>query len=157
VLFLSLVSGRNPDYLIGNQVKAAPRIKEYKIEPIATAYILIESGRPTSVQFMSNTFPIPRDKVDIIKAHALCAEYLGMKLVFLEAGSGAEIAVSEEIIQQVRAYCSLPLVIGGGIKKPEDARRKVESGASFVVVGTAFEKNSDPLFLHDFADAIHIR
>jgi putative glycerol-1-phosphate prenyltransferase len=155
VLFLSLLSGRNPDYLVGNQVKAAPRIKEFGLEPIPTAYLLIESGRTTSVQFMSSTQPIPRDKVDIIKAHALCAEYLGMKLVFLEAGSGAEHSVSDETVAAVHAYCNLPLIVGGGIRKPEDARSKVEHGAGFVVIGTAFEHNSDPAFLRDFAQAVH--
>ena len=155
VLFMSLVSGRNPDYLIGNQVKGAPLVREYGLEAIPTAYILIDSGNVTSVQFMSNTRPIPRDKTDIIKAHALGAEYLGLKLVYLEAGSGAPEPVPDEVISGVREYTSLPVIAGGGIRDPRTAARKVESGASFIVVGTAIEERPDPALLSEFAAAIH--
>jgi phosphoglycerol geranylgeranyltransferase len=104
VLFMSLLSGRNPSFLIDEQVKAAPLIKLLKIEPIATGYILIESGNLTSVCFMSNTMPIPRDKPDIAKAHALAAQYLGMRLVYLEAGSGAAKPVPSETVRAVGTY-----------------------------------------------------
>jgi phosphoglycerol geranylgeranyltransferase len=155
ILFMSLLSGRNPDYLVGNQVKAAPLIKEYQLEAIPTAYLLIESGKTTSVQFMSNTLPIPREKVDIIKAHALCAQYFGMQLLFLEAGSGAAEPVPVEVVSALKGYCQLPLIIGGGIRTAAAARERVTAGASFIVVGTALEKNRDAAFLQEFADAIH--
>jgi len=154
ILFLSLISGRNPHLLIGEQVKAAPAIKEFGLEPIPTGYMLIESGAPTSVQFMSDTQPIPRNKPDIAKAHALAAEYLGMKMVFLEAGSGAENPVPDNIVRQVKDFISIPIIVGGGIKDPNIARNKVKSGASFVVIGNFLEE--DDSLVREFADAIHI-
>jgi phosphoglycerol geranylgeranyltransferase len=153
ILFLSLVSGRNPHLLIGEQVKAAPMIKEFGIEPIPTGYLIIESGKATSVQFMSDTQPIPKDKPDIAKAHALAAEYLGMKFVFLEAGSGAENPVPDLVIQEIRDFISIPIIVGGGITKPEVAYKKVKNGASFVVIGNALEK--DDSIIKEFAEAIH--
>jgi phosphoglycerol geranylgeranyltransferase len=155
ILFLSLVSGRNPHLLIGEQVKAAPMIKEFGIEPIPTGYLIIESGKATSVQFMSDTQPIPNDKPDIAKAHALAAEYLGMKFVFLEAGSGAENPVPDLIIKEIRDFISIPIIVGGGIREPESAYKKVESGASFVVIGNALEK--DDSIIKEFAEAIHFK
>jgi phosphoglycerol geranylgeranyltransferase len=154
ILFLSLLSGRNPHLLIGEQVKAAPAIKEFGLEPIPTGYLLIESGGPTSVQFMSNTQPIPKNKPDIAKAHALAAEYLGMKLVFLEAGSGAENPVPDTIINEVRNFISIPIIVGGGVKNPDTAHSKVKSGASFVVIGNFLEENDS--LIKEFADAIHV-
>jgi phosphoglycerol geranylgeranyltransferase len=155
ILFLSLLSGRNPHLLIGEQVKAAPAIKEFGLEPIPTGYLLIESGGPTSVQFMSQTQPIPKNKPDIAKAHALAAEYLGMKLVFLEAGSGAENPVPDEIVHEVRGFISIPIIVGGGIKDPEIARNKVKNGASFVVIGNCLEK--DDSVIKEFVEAIHYK
>jgi phosphoglycerol geranylgeranyltransferase len=155
ILFLSLVSGRNPHLLIGEQVKAAPMIKEFGLEPIPTGYLIIESGKATSVQFMSDTQPIPNDKPDIAKAHALAAEYLGMKFVFLEAGSGAENPVPDLIIKEIRDFVSIPIIVGGGIREPESAYKKVENGASFVVIGNALEK--DDSIIKEFAEAIHYR
>ena len=154
ILFLSLISGRNPDLLIGEQVKAAPMIKEFGLEPIPTGYLIIESGKATSVQFMSDTQPIPKDKPDIAKAHALAAEYLGMKFVFLEAGSGAENPVPDTVIREIRDFISIPIIVGGGIKKPKVAYQKIENGASFVVIGNALEK--DDSIIKEFAKAIHI-
>ena len=154
ILFLSLLSGRNPHFLVGEQVKAAPMIKEFGLEPIPTGYLLIESGAPTSVQFMSQTQPIPKDKPDIAKAHALAAEYLGMKFVFLEAGSGAENPVPDNIIRETKDLISIPIIVGGGIRSPEIAYSKVKSGASFVVIGNAFEE--DDSIMKEFAEAIHI-
>ncbi|MFQ6002982.1 MAG: geranylgeranylglyceryl/heptaprenylglyceryl phosphate synthase [Candidatus Zixiibacteriota bacterium] len=154
ILFLSLISGRNPHLLIGEQVKAAPMIKEFGLEPIPTGYLIIESGKATSVQYMSDTQPIPKDKPDIAKAHALAAEYLGMKFVFLEAGSGAENPVPDLVIRKIRDFISIPIIVGGGIKEPDVAYRKVKCGASFVVIGNALEK--DDSIIGEFADAIHI-
>jgi len=157
ILFLSLISGRASQHLIEQQVRAAPFIKEIGIEPISTGYMLIDSGRLTSVQFMSNTLPIPRDKPDIAKAHALAAQYLGMKLIFMDAGSGAQQTVPEEMIQAVDEYVSLPLVVGGGIREPAVAHQKVLAGADFVVIGNAFEDQGAVGRLNEFAAAIHCR
>ncbi len=153
ILFLSLISGRNPELLIGQHVKAAPLLKEYGVEAIPTGYILIESGAFTSVEFMSNTRPIPRTKNDIAMAHALAAEYLGMRLVYLEAGSGARDPVPDEMVEAVVDYVSLPVMVGGGIRDPETARTKVEMGARFVVTGTAVE--NDPGRLRELGEAVH--
>lgn len=154
ILFLSLISGRNPHLLIGEQVKAAPAIKEFGLEPIPTGYMIIESGGASSVQFMSDTQPIPKNKPDIAKAHALAAEYLGMKFVFLEAGSGAENSVPDVIIREVNDFVSIPIIVGGGLKDPDMAYNKVKSGASFVVIGNCLEK--DDSIIKEFAEAIHI-
>ena len=155
LLFLSLVSGRNPNYLIDEQVRGAPLIKSYGLEPIPTAYMLIESGSMTSVQFISNTQPIPRDKTDLAMAHALAARYMGMKMVYLEAGSGASLPVPEEMIAGVSDYCELPVIVGGGIRRPEEAASRVAAGASFIVIGTRLEYESDTSYMCDLADAIH--
>jgi phosphoglycerol geranylgeranyltransferase len=155
ILFLSLISGRNPERLIGDQVKAAPAIKEYGIEPIPTGYMLIESGNPTSAQFMSNTMPIPRDKPDIAMAHALAAEYLGMKMIYLEAGSGAKVPVPDGTVRSVRDYVSVPVIVGGGIRRPEVAAQKVKAGASFIVTGNVLEKEGGLELVKEFCNAIH--
>ncbi len=157
ILYLSLISGRASQHLIEQQVRAAPLIKEIGIEPISTGYLLVDSGRLTSVQFMSNTLPLPRDKPDIARAHALAAQYLGMKLLFMDAGSGAQQSVPEEMIQAVDEYVSLPLVVGGGIREPRVAQEKVRAGADFVVVGNAFETRGNTGRLKEFAAAIHSR
>ncbi|MCK5126111.1 MAG: geranylgeranylglyceryl/heptaprenylglyceryl phosphate synthase [candidate division Zixibacteria bacterium] len=155
ILFLSLISGRNPNYLIEEQVKGAPLIKAYGLEPIPTGYMLIESGKLTSVQYVSGTLPIPRKKTDIAMVHALAANYLGMKMVYLEAGSGAELSVPEEMVTAVSEYCGLPVIVGGGIKNPDDASKLVAAGASFIVIGTRLEFENDFGFMSEMADAIH--
>lgn len=155
VLFLSLISGRNPQYLIEEQVRGAPLIKEYGLEPIPTGYMLIESGRPTSVQYVSGTMPIPRTKPEIAKVHALAANYLGMKAVYLEAGSGAVESVPYEMTAAVAEYGGLPVIVGGGIKTPREAEQQVLSGASFVVVGNHLEENPDIHRIMEMAEAIH--
>jgi phosphoglycerol geranylgeranyltransferase len=155
ILFLILISGRNPDHLIGNQVIAAPIIKRSGLEALSTGYMLIEAGNTTSAEFMSNTKPIPRDKPDIALAHALAAELIGMKLVYLDAGSGARESVSDDMLRTIAHRCSLPIIVGGGIRTPEDARKKVEAGASFVVTGTITELNTHRSFVREFADAVH--
>ncbi|MCG3156193.1 MAG: Geranylgeranylglyceryl phosphate synthase [bacterium] len=155
VLFLSLISGRNANYLIGEQVKAAPLIRHFGIESIATGYMLIDSGRMTSAEYMSNTRPMPRDKHDIAKATALAAQYLGMQWVYLEAGSGAEHAISPEMIAAVAGYVEVPVIAGGGIRTPEQAAKCVAAGAAFVVTGNVFEQAGGGALIRDFAAAIH--
>lgn len=155
ILFLLLISGRNPDHLIGNQVIAAPIIKRMGLEAISTGYMLIEGGNVTSAEFMSNTKPIPREKSDIAVAHALAAEFIGMKMLYLEAGSGAQESVPDEMIKKVTRSCTLPIIVGGGIRTPEEARSKVKAGASFIVTGTIIEENSHSSLIKEFARAIH--
>lgn len=155
ILFLSLVSGRNPELLIGEHVKAAPLIREYGIEAIPTGYMLIQSGTLTSVEFMSNTQPVPREKVDIAIAHALAAEYLGMKLIYLETGSGAGASVPDEMVRAVVDYVSVPVIVGGGIRDPEEARAKVAAGAGFVVTGSVVE--DDHQRLCELSQAVHAK
>ena len=154
ILFLSLISGRNPELLIGEHARAAPIIRQYGLDPIATGYMLVESGAYSSVQVMSGSFPIPRNKSDIAAAHALAAQYLGMQMLYLEGGSGAKRPVPDKMIRAVRAYIDLPIIVGGGIHKPETAAAKVRAGANFIVTGTALENNAPPTLMHEIADAI---
>jgi phosphoglycerol geranylgeranyltransferase len=155
ILFLSMISSRNPQLLIGEQVRAAPLIKKLSLEAISTAYILIESGKLTSVQFFSNSLPIPRDKIDIVAAHVLAAEFLGMKMIYLEAGSGAEEPVPPEMIREIKALSSLPVIVGGGIKNPQTASLLAQAGADFIVTGTVMEDNQNHRLLQAFAQEIH--
>ncbi len=155
ILFTSLISGRNPNLLIEEQVKAAPAIKSLGLEAISTGYILIESGNITSVSYLSNTVPIPRDKPEIVKAHALAAEYLGMKMIYLEAGSGAAEPVSAKTVSELKGYINLPIIVGGGITEPSHARRIARAGASFVVIGNALEGDNSIRLAELFAEAIH--
>lgn len=141
LLFLSLVSGRNPEYLIGQQVQAAPIIKRLGIETIATGYVLIESGVATSVSYISNTTPIPRDKTDIAVATCLASEMLGMQSIYLEGGSGAKLAVPYETVKAVTDSLAIPVIVGGGIRSGSVIKKMHDSGATMVVIGTAFEEN----------------
>ena len=152
-LLLSLISGRNPEMLIGRHVIAAPYLKLYGNEIIPTGYMLIDSGKATSVSYMSDTTPIPHDKDDIAMCTAIAGEMLGLKLIYLEAGSGATIPVSTSMISKVKKMIQIPLIVGGGIKTPEMAEEAVRAGADVIVIGTAFEKEPD--LLKKFADAIH--
>ena len=156
ILFMSIISGRNPHYLIGEQVIAAPIVKDLGIEVIPTGYLLLDGGSDSAVQFMSGTAPIPMDKPDISIAHALAAQYLGKKLIYLEAGSGAKQAVPNELIKEVVEHVDIPLIVGGGIRTPEAAREKVKAGASFVVTGTIIEENNNGDMLKKFAEAVHV-
>jgi phosphoglycerol geranylgeranyltransferase len=156
ILFLSLISGREAQHLIGSQVLAAPLVHRLEMETIATAYMLIDCGKPTSAQVMSGTTPLPSDKPDIVVAHALAAQYLGFKLIYLEGGSGADHSVPEELIHAVSATVELPVIVGGGIRSPQDAVAKVHAGASFVVTGNILEQNSDYRLLQTMAQAVHI-
>ncbi|NOY05561.1 MAG: geranylgeranylglyceryl/heptaprenylglyceryl phosphate synthase [Chlorobi bacterium] len=155
ILFLSLLSGRNPDYLIGQHIQAAPVIRDYDLEAIPTAYLLVESGGMTSVEFISATRPLPRNNMDIAVAHALAARYLGMKLVYLEAGSGARMPVPDEMIEAVAQQCHLPLIVGGGLTGVREAAAKARAGATVVVAGNHFEQKRALKELRDFADSIH--
>jgi phosphoglycerol geranylgeranyltransferase len=155
ILYLSVVSGRNPEHLIGKHVLAAPIIKKCGIEPISTGYLLIESGRTTTAQYMSGSLPIPRNKPGIAAATALAAEYLGMKLIYLEAGSGADNSIPNEMVKAVSTLCSIPVVVGGGIKTPATAKAKVENGAKIIVMGNFFEDETNWDLIKDFADAVH--
>ena len=152
-LLLSLISGRNPEMLIGRHVIAAPYLKLYGNEIIPTGYMLIDSGKATSVTYMSDTTPIPHDKDDIAMCTAIAGEMLGLKLIYLEAGSGALIPVSTSMISKVSQMINIPLIVGGGIKTPEMAADAVKAGADVIVIGTAFEK--EPEMLKKFSDAIH--
>jgi phosphoglycerol geranylgeranyltransferase len=155
VLYLSVVSGRNPEHLIGQHVHAAPMIRRLGLEPIPTAYMLVESGRTTTAQYMNGSPPLPRHKPEIAAATALAAEMMGMRLLFTDGGSGAEHPVSEEIIAAITRTCRAPLVVGGGLRTPQDVARKVAAGASFVVVGNAIEHNGDAAYIADLAAAAH--
>ena len=152
-LLLSLISGRNPEMLIGRHVIAAPYLKLYGNEIIPTGYMLIDSGKATSVTYMSDTTPIPHDKDDIAMCTAIAGEMLGLKLIYLEAGSGALMPVSTSMISKVSQMIKIPLIVGGGIKTPEMAADAVKAGADVIVIGTAFEK--EPELLQQFAKAIH--
>ncbi len=155
ILLLSVVSSRNPQMLIGEQVRAAPQIKQYNLEAIVTAYMLIDSGQNTSVNFMSSSFPIPRTKNVIAVAHALASQYLGMKIIYLDAGSGAEYPVPDDMIREIKKNISLPVILGGGITNPKIAAQKAAAGADFIVTGNILEKNLDSKLIREFANSIH--
>lgn len=139
IFLLCLISGRNPEYLIGNHVIAAPVLKKTGLEIIPTSYILIENGRLTSVEYISNTRPIPADKVELAVATALAGEMLGHKLLYLEAGSGAIEPVKTNLIAEVKRSISIPLIVGGGIQTPDQVKAIYTAGADVIVIGTALE------------------
>jgi phosphoglycerol geranylgeranyltransferase len=143
IFFLSLLSGRNSAFLIGEQVKAVFLIKEYDLEVIPVGYILIESGNYTAVEYISNTQPIPRSKPEIAMAHALAGEYFGMKYIYLEAGSGADNPVPHEMVKKVKKIISIPLIVGGGIRSTKDAQEIIRAGADYIVLGSIIEKSKE--------------
>lgn len=153
LLFLSLISGRNADLLIGKHVITAPFLKVSPLEIISTGYMLIDGGVSTSVQYMSNTNPIPANKDDIALCTAMAGEMLGLKQIYMDAGSGALNAVSESMISMVSGGINIPLIIGGGIRTPEKAASNAKAGADVIVVGNAIEK--DPLLIKEMAIAVH--
>jgi phosphoglycerol geranylgeranyltransferase len=153
VLFLSLVSGRNPQYLIEEHVRAVPFFLRNPIESISTAYILVDGGRITAVESVSQTRPLPADKPEIAVAHALAAQMIGMAAVYLDAGSGASNPVAPQIVRAVRHAVGLPLIVGGGLRTPEAVRAAREAGADFLVIGTAIEQGGASL-LREFAAAL---
>jgi phosphoglycerol geranylgeranyltransferase len=141
LLFLSLISGRNPQYLIGEQVRAAPMLAACGMECLPTAYLLVESGTHTSALFMSASMPLPREKADIAVAHALAAKALGLRQLYLEAGSGARQPVPARMISAVRKVFDGPLIVGGGIRTPEAAAEAASAGADYIVIGNRFESS----------------
>lgn len=157
ILFLSVISGRNAEHLIGKHVLAAPIIKKSGIEPISTGYILVESGSTTTAVYMSGSLPVPRNKPEIAASTALAGEYLGMKMIYLEAGSGADNPVPNEMIKSVAKQVTVPVIVGGGIRDSFTAREKVENGASVIVTGNFFENENNWDLIKDFASAIHIK
>lgn len=151
LLYLSLVSGRNPDLLIGQHVISAPMVKASGIEVISTGYMVIDGGVPTTVSYMSHSAPIPANKPDIALCTAWAAELQGKHVIYMDAGSGARNPVSEEMIHKVSSHISAPLIIGGGIHTPEKVYANCQAGANVVVVGNAIEK--DPMLIRDLAQA----
>lgn len=145
ILFLSLISGRNPDLLIGTHVISAPLIRSMHIPTISVGYMLIDGGIVSSVQYMSNTMPIPNDKPEIAACTAMAGEMLGLKSIYLEAGSGAKKPVSEAIIKAVKHNTSIPLIVGGGIRNGEQAKKTFLAGADIIVVGNILEKDPDAI------------
>ena len=152
ILFLSLISGRNPDLLIGKQVISAPILKQTELEIISTGYMLIDSGKATTASYMSNTVPIPREKNAIASRTAIAGQYLGMKLIYMDGGSGAEQPITSDMIKQVSNCIDIPLIIGGGICNAKKAIENCEAGADLIVVGNAIEK--DPSLILDISQAI---
>ena len=153
ILFLSLISGRNPELLIGNHVTVAPLLKRNKIEVLSTGYMLIGTGKSTSVEYVSNTFPIPASKADIAVATAIAGELLGLKLIYMDAGSGAESPVPTEMIELVKQNIDIPLIIGGGLKNESQVKDACNSGADIIVVGNAFENDSNKIL--KMAEIVH--
>lgn len=153
ILFLSLISGRNSDLLIGKHVEAAPLIYNAALEKISTGYLLIDGGKPTSVSYMSNSFPIPKDKPEIALATAMAGNMLGLKCNYLDAGSGADFPVSEKMIELVSKKIAAPLIVGGGIRTIPAAKSALNAGADIIVIGTKIE--SDLNFIDDLAQVIN--
>lgn len=142
ILFLSLISGRNPDYLIGHQVQSAPELFEMAIEVIPTGYILIDGDTQSSVAYVSQTTPIPRNNITIVKHTAMAGILLGQQLIYLDAGSGAKEVVPQNIIASV-ANLTIPIIVGGGIRSAKQIQEAHASGAAIVVIGNHIEKHLD--------------
>ena len=154
LLFLSLISGRNPRWLIEEQVQAAPAIRQLGLETIPTGYMLISSGAATAVEQVSGTQPLPRDNPDLAAAHALAGQYLGLKMIYLEAGSGAPSTVPCEMIQSVKAYVDIPLIVGGGIRDAETARKILDAGADIIVTGNLLQSKGGKAVMAEIAEAV---
>lgn len=153
LLYLSLISGRNPELLIGQHVISAPFVKQSGLEIISTGYMVIDGGAPTTVSYISNAAPIPADKNEIAMCTAMAGEMLGMKLIYMDAGSGAKRPITENMIQAVSGQIQIPLVVGGGISDPEKAYLNCKAGADLIVIGNAIEK--DPTLIREMSTAIH--
>lgn len=151
LLYLSLISGRNPDLLIGQHVVSAPMVKASGLEVISTGYMIIDGGVPTTVSYMSHSAPIPANKPDIALCTAWAGEMQGKHIIYMDAGSGARIPISEEMIRKVSAHIDIPLFVGGGIHTPEKIYQNCKSGANIVVVGNAIER--DPMLIRELAQA----
>ena len=142
LLYLSLISGRNPELLIGQHVVSAPFVKKSGLEIMSTGYMVIDGGAPTTVSYISNASPLPADKNEIAMCTAMAGEMLGMKLIYMDAGSGAKKAISETMIEKVAACIEVPLIVGGGITTAEKAYLNCKAGADVIVVGNAIEKDA---------------
>ncbi|MEO6831156.1 MAG: geranylgeranylglyceryl/heptaprenylglyceryl phosphate synthase [Chitinophagaceae bacterium] len=153
LLFLSLISGRNAELLIGQHVVSAPAVKASGLEVISTGYMVIDGGVPTTVSYMSHAAPIPANKPDIALCTAWAGELLGKHVLYMDAGSGAKHPISEEMIRKVSGHTEIPLFIGGGIRTPEGANKAANAGATVVVVGNAIESN--PSLINELSDAVH--
>jgi putative glycerol-1-phosphate prenyltransferase len=153
LLYLSLVSGRNADLLIGQHVLSAPLVKQSGLEVLSTGYMVIDGGAPTTVSYISNASPIPSNKKEIAQCTAMAAEMLGMKLIYLDAGSGARTPISEEMVTAVATQIDVPLIVGGGITTAEKAAAICRAGADVVVVGNAIEK--DRSLIQAISEAVH--
>src|ERR1700709_2872178 len=153
LLYLSLISGRNPELLIGQHVISAPLVKQSGLEIMSTGYMVIDGGAPTTVSYISNATPLPADKNEIAMCTAMAGEMLGMKLIYMDSGSGAKRPVSESMIEKVSGCISVPLIIGGGITDPEKAYLNCKAGADVIVVGNAIEK--DETLIMEMAAAVH--
>jgi putative glycerol-1-phosphate prenyltransferase len=153
LLYLSLISGRNPELLIGQHVISAPFVKQSGLEIISTGYMVIDGGAPTTVSYISNASPIPSNKNEIAMCTAMAGEMLGMKLIYMDAGSGAEWPITEAMIAGVANVIEVPLVVGGGITNPEKAYLNCKAGADVIVVGNAIEK--DVSLIKEISAAVH--
>ena len=153
LLYLSLISGRNPDLLIGQHVISATAVRKSGLEILSTGYMVIDGGAPTTVSYISNASPLPADKDDIAMCTAMAGEMLGMKLIYMDAGSGAKRPITESMIKTVSNHISVPLFIGGGITNPEKAYLNCKAGADIIVVGNAIEK--DESLIMEMASAVH--
>ncbi len=153
ILFLSLISGRNPDFLIGQHVVAAPILKKSGLEILPTGYILVDAANHTTARYMSNTTPIPRDKPSVAVCTAIAGEMLGLKLVYLDAGSGAEYPVSGKMISAVSKAIEVPLIVGGGLNTAAKAMQALHHGADLIVIGNGIEEN--PELLIEVSEGIH--
>jgi len=153
LLYLSLISGRNPELLIGQHVISAPFVKKSGLEIMPTGYMVIDGGAPTTVSYISNASPIPADKSEIAMCTAMAGEMLGMQLIYMDAGSGAKRAITEQMIESVAKHIDVPLIVGGGITEPEKAYLDCKAGADIIVVGNAIEK--DVSLIKEISAAIH--
>lgn len=153
LLYLSLISGRNADLLIGQHVVSAPVVRQSGLEVMPTGYMVIDGGAPTTVSYISNATPVPSDKNEIAMCTAMAGEMLGMKLIYMDAGSGARRAITEDMIAKVAGCIQVPLIIGGGITEPEKAYLNCKAGADVIVVGNAIEK--DASLIREMAAAVH--
>lgn len=153
LLYLSLISGRNPEFLIGQHVVSAPSVRKSGLEIISTGYMVVDGGAPTTVSYISNATPLPADKEDIAMCTAMAGEMLGMKLIYMDAGSGAKQPITELMIQKVAEQIKVPLIVGGGITDPEKAYLNCKAGADMIIIGNAIEK--DPSLIQEMTSAIH--
>ncbi|WP_111598331.1 geranylgeranylglyceryl/heptaprenylglyceryl phosphate synthase [Chitinophaga skermanii] len=153
LFYLSLISGRNPELLIGQHVVSAANVKKSGLEVISTGYMVIDGGAPTTVSYISNATPIPADKDDIAMCTAMAGDMLGMKVIYMDAGSGARKPITESMIKRVSSQVEAPIIVGGGIRDAEKAYLNCKAGADIIVVGNAIEKN--PNLIKEIADAVH--